>query len=201
MHAAVLLPMVEDALRCAGLGIAEVDAFGCVVGPGSLHGRAHRRGHGHGPCRGQALRARGRARGARRAGRGLPGTRLPDPGRARGAGLRRGHRGRRAPDRRRARQARGAPGRPARAGQALPVPRGRRNGKPCAPCAGALCARRAGGPCGACAPRLRRALRPRGRRPTFPPTRSGRSTCARPRPSARETRGSASRGEEESHGG
>ena len=38
MHAAVLLPMVEDALRCAGLGIAEVDAFGCVVGPGSFTG-------------------------------------------------------------------------------------------------------------------------------------------------------------------
>ena len=38
MHAAVLLPMVEDALRCAGLGIAEVDAFACVVGPGSFTG-------------------------------------------------------------------------------------------------------------------------------------------------------------------
>ena len=38
MHAAVLLPMVEDALRCAGLGLEDVDGFACVVGPGSFTG-------------------------------------------------------------------------------------------------------------------------------------------------------------------
>lgn len=38
MHAAVLMPMVEDALRCAGLEITDVDVFGCVVGPGSFTG-------------------------------------------------------------------------------------------------------------------------------------------------------------------
>ena len=38
MHAAVLLPMVEDALRCAGLELEDVDGFACVVGPGSFTG-------------------------------------------------------------------------------------------------------------------------------------------------------------------
>ena len=38
MHAAVLLPMAEEALRAAGLAVQDVDVFGCVVGPGSFTG-------------------------------------------------------------------------------------------------------------------------------------------------------------------
>lgn len=37
-HSSSLMPMVEDALCHAGLDIADVDVFGCVVGPGSFTG-------------------------------------------------------------------------------------------------------------------------------------------------------------------
>ena len=37
-HSSGLMPMVEDALRHAGLDIAQIDVFGCVVGPGSFTG-------------------------------------------------------------------------------------------------------------------------------------------------------------------
>ena len=37
-HSASLMPMVEDAMRHAGVDIAEIDLFGCVVGPGSFTG-------------------------------------------------------------------------------------------------------------------------------------------------------------------
>jgi len=32
-HSASLMPMVEDAMRHAGVDIADIDLFGCVVGP------------------------------------------------------------------------------------------------------------------------------------------------------------------------
>ena len=37
-HSASLMPMVEDAMRHAGVDIADIDLFGCVVGPGSFTG-------------------------------------------------------------------------------------------------------------------------------------------------------------------
>lgn len=37
-HSSSLMPMVEDALRHAGLDVGEIDVFGCVVGPGSFTG-------------------------------------------------------------------------------------------------------------------------------------------------------------------
>ncbi len=37
-HSSFLLPMVEDAMKYAGLDIDAVDVFGCVVGPGSFTG-------------------------------------------------------------------------------------------------------------------------------------------------------------------
>lgn len=37
-HSSSLMPMVEDALRHAGLDAGDIDVFGCVVGPGSFTG-------------------------------------------------------------------------------------------------------------------------------------------------------------------
>ena len=37
-HSSSLMPMVEDALRHAGLDVGDIDVFGCVVGPGSFTG-------------------------------------------------------------------------------------------------------------------------------------------------------------------
>lgn len=37
-HSASLMPMVEDAMRHACVDIADIDLFGCVVGPGSFTG-------------------------------------------------------------------------------------------------------------------------------------------------------------------
>jgi tRNA threonylcarbamoyladenosine biosynthesis protein TsaB len=37
-HSSFLMPMAENAMKYAGVEIGEIDAFGCVVGPGSFTG-------------------------------------------------------------------------------------------------------------------------------------------------------------------
>jgi len=37
-HSSHLMPLVEDAMSYAGLDIADIDLFGCIVGPGSFTG-------------------------------------------------------------------------------------------------------------------------------------------------------------------
>ena len=37
-HSSHLMPLVEDAMKYAGLDISDIDLFGCVVGPGSFTG-------------------------------------------------------------------------------------------------------------------------------------------------------------------